>query len=232
MRVFALGGSILAPDQPDVAYARAFAALAMERIAVGERLAIVTGGGAPARRYIRAAREVGASEDDLDRIGIDATRLNARFLATVLRRIAGPHVADTVPVDVAEAARLAKSHALVVMGGTVPGHSTDYVAARLATEVGADHLYVLTNVDGVYTADPRSDPHATRLDRLDSGRLLEIVGDPTWTAGRAGVVDPRCARHVHDARLPLTVADGRQIDALRRHLGGGPRVGSLVEPGA
>lgn len=230
LRVFALGGSILAPDQPDLRYAETFAALIEELLARGEKALVVTGGGAPARRYIRAAREGGVSEETLDLLGIDATRLNARFLLSILARRLEAQLPTDVPHRVEDAARMAEGHAVVVMGGTVPGHSTDYVAARLAAAVGADHLYVLTNVDGVYTADPKTDPEAKRLPELDSARLLEIVGDPTWTAGRAGVVDPACARLVHEARLPVTVLDGRDLDALRRDLAGEGPAGSRVLP--
>ncbi|MBW3584202.1 MAG: UMP kinase [Euryarchaeota archaeon] len=232
LRVFALGGSILAPQGPDVAYAEAFSRFLLERLALGETALVVTGGGGPARQYIRAARSAGVTEEVLDLLGIDATRLNARFLATVAARAAGPTVDLTLHRDVRSAAEAAERHRVVVMGGTEPGHSTDYVAAALATAAGADHLYVLTNVDGVYTADPRKDPKAVRLPTLDSARLLEIVGQPAWTAGMTGVVDPRCAAHVHAKGLPLSVLDGRDVENVRAHLAGDRGVGSVVTPSA
>lgn len=231
-RVYALGGSILAPDRPSATYAGRFAAFLLERLALGEDALVVTGGGGPARAYIEAARTLGAPEEALDLLGIDATRINARFLATVAEKLAGPVVCPEVHTDVAGAARALRDHRIVIMGGTLPGHSTDFVAASLASATRADHLYVLTNVDGVYTADPRSDPDAERLPELTSSRLVEIVGAPEWTAGMKGVVDPKCARHVHEHRLPLTVLDGRAVDRLRAVLAGETGIGSHVAPDA
>jgi len=229
VRVFALGGSILSPTTPDEAYAAGFARLIGERVARGEKALIVTGGGGPARQYIRAGRALGLTEAELDRIGIAATRLNARFLVGVLRHLVGPGVADAVPERTEDTAALLGQHVAAVMGGTEPGHSTDYVAAALATAAGADHLYILTNVDGVYTADPKLHPDAERLPELSSARLLEIVGEG-WTAGKTGIMDPRCAHHVHDHRLPATVLDGRDLDNLRRDLQGERSGGSIIHP--
>lgn len=230
VHVIALGGSILAPDGPDVAYTRAFADLVGERLAKGDRVLVVTGGGRPARRYIMAARNFGLTEDALDEVGIAATRLNAHYLAGVLRARCGATVATEIHTTTAATAALIGRHRVAVMGGTTPGHSTDHVAAALATAAEADRLYVATNVDGVYTADPRRFADAERLPELTTARLVEIVGGG-WEAGRAGVVDPSCAAHAHRERLPITVLDGRNIANLRAALDGDPKVGSRVTPG-
>jgi Uridylate kinase len=53
------------------------------------------------------------------------------------------------------------------MGGTEPGHTTDTVAMLLAERIGANVMINATSVDGVYTADPRKDSSARKLENLD-----------------------------------------------------------------
>ena len=63
-----------------------------------------------------------------------------------------------MPTEVLEAHRLERKGKVVVMGGTVPGHTTDAVSAMLAKEVRAVRIINGTSVDAAYTADPRKDP--------------------------------------------------------------------------
>ena len=81
--VLSVGGSVLVPDlSPDrvAAYAEVLESLAAEGCEVG----IVVGGGGVARDYISAARDLGANEVQLDKLGIDVTRINARLLISAL----------------------------------------------------------------------------------------------------------------------------------------------------
>ncbi len=231
VRVLMLGGSVFAQKTPDVEYLGGFAQLVQERVACGERILVVAGGGRPAREWIQAARAVGETDEAvLDAIGIQATRLNAQLLQAALHVRLGPQVASAVPDQVEATAVLLEDHRVAVMGGTVPGHSTDYVAASLATAAGADHLYVLTNVDGVYSADPTTEKSAHLLPELSTSRLVELAGSDGWSAGRSGIVDPSCARHVHEHRLALTVLNGRDLEGFAADLQGRRNVGSIVHP--
>ena len=56
-----------------------------------------------------------------------------------------------------------ENHAIVVMGGTEPGHTTDTVAIQLAKELGAECCIIATNVGHVYSSDPRTDEDAKKL---------------------------------------------------------------------
>src|SRR3989337_1459320 len=157
--VVSLGGSVLAPDEPDVAYMRKLAG-ELREWSRSVRLYVVTGGGKTARAYIEAGRALGAPEVFLDRLGIKVTRLNARLLMGAL----GGVDADAMPHTVEEAVVVGKAGHLVIMGGTTPGHTTDAVAAELARTVAAKRIVNATSVDGVYTADPAKDATAKRLD--------------------------------------------------------------------
>lgn len=228
-RVIAFGGSILAPEELDPEFL-ARVAQALDAWSMEERVLVVVGGGHPARKAITAAREAGPDEDTLDRVGIQATRLNAATLLAFLQAQGVP-THDDVPQTCKEAATV--SGRVVVMGGTTPGHSTDYVAAELARTVGADRLVIATNVDGVYTADPRKDPSAKRVAQCGYRQLAAIVGPAQWSqAGQAGVVDPLAVALLTGTDVTTCVVDGRDLDNLSDAVEDAPFHGTRVAEGA
>ena len=219
------GGSIIAPDQLDAAFLREMSDLLVEVTRTYDLL-VVVGGGRTARRYIEACRELGADENHLDLVGIDATRLNARLLISALRE----KVHMDVPSTVDDALRASLEHPIVVMGGTHPGHTTDAVSAMLAERSGAKELLILTNVDGVYTTDPRKDPDAERLPRITTSQLVDIVSEGQYKAGSTTVVDPVAAGIIHRAGILTKVMDGRDLDQVSAALAGDDFVGTIVTP--
>jgi len=213
------------PDAPDVAYLRQLAA-ELVSLSGSFRVFVVVGGGKLARTYIQAARQLGADESSLDHIGIEATRLNARVLIAAL----GEHAPGQPPADFDRAVEASRTYPIVVMGGTHPGHTTDAVAIMLAERARASRVLILTNVDGVYTSDPRLDRGAKRLDRLTARELVAITSKSTAEAGSTGVIDPMGCRILQRARIPASVLHGRDFDALRAAAEGRPFKGSVVVP--
>jgi uridylate kinase len=184
----------------------------------------VTGGGRTARAYIEVGRALGAPEPYLDRLGIKITRLNARLLIAAL----GGRSPDALPHTVEEAVAAGESSRLVVMGGTTPGHTTDTVAAELAEAAGAARLVNATSVDGVYSADPLKDATAKRFDRMTHEELVRISGRVHAKAGPSIVFDPKAARIVAKARIPVSVVGGRDLAAVRNAVVGKPFRGTQV----
>ena len=220
------GGSIIAPDQLDGAFLRQMADL-LVKVTGTYDLLVVVGGGRIARRYIEACRELGADENYLDWVGIDATRLNARLLISALPE----KVHRDVPSTVDDALKASLEYPIVVMGGTHPGHTTDTVSAMLAERSKAKELLILTNVDGVYTTDPRKDPDAERLPRITTSQLVDIVSEGQYRAGSTAVVDPVAAGIIHRAGILTKVMDGRDLDQVSAALAGDDFVGTIVAPG-
>lgn len=225
--VLALGGSLLRPEVADrhAWLAGLHAALAN----LDAPLGIVVGGGAPAREAIELARPLTEDVAALDEIGIAATRLNAQIIASTLRA-AGLDVCSGIPSDVASAARGLTAHAIVVMGGTRPGHTTDNVAIRLAIEAGAERCLIATNVAHVHDEDPRQNPESDPIEQMTLAELQAIVGPPVHgAAGGSGVVDPIGVQAAIDAGLPLAVLDGRPVDRIASALKGEPFIGTRIE---
>jgi len=220
-----VGGSIAAPDDLDTTLLRGIAR-ALVQASRARTIFVVVGGGRLSRRYISACRELGADEGFLDWVGIDSTRLNARLVIAAL----GGAAYHDVPRSFEEALTAAGSFPIVVMGGTHPGHTTDAVTAMLGEVSRATEVVILTNVDGVYTADPRKDPTARRLRRITASELVGIVGEQSAAAGSPGVVDPMAARIIQRSRIPTKVLDGRDLVQVRAALAGRAFEGTVVVP--
>jgi uridylate kinase len=204
MRVIvSIGGSVLAPDL-DSDRVDAHADVIDGLVDEGHEVATVVGGGGVARRYIGTARDLGATEYDLDSLGIDVTRLNARLLIAALDRAAIPE-----PAKSHEAARASlRRGEVAVMGGTTPGHTTDAVAALLAEMVDADLLVFATSVPGVFSADPNADADATRYDRLTAAELVDVIASIETAAGSNAPVDLLAAKIIERSGLHAVVLDG------------------------
>ncbi|MEC8978711.1 MAG: UMP kinase [Candidatus Thermoplasmatota archaeon] len=231
VRVAALGGSLLRPEVEDrQAWLRSLSESVMDITSRGIRLVLVVGGGAPAREGIELAKPlIGDDVEALDRIGIAATRLNARIVSEALE-CAGIQVPNTIPESIENALSLAPTNSVVVMGGTVPGHTTDNVAIRMACALEADRCIIATNVSHVHSADPRTDEDAIRFERLTHDEFREIVGPPIHrSAGGSGVVDPIGADHARSAGLSLAVLDGRHMERLHACLCGESFEGTTIE---
>jgi uridylate kinase len=221
------GGSVLAPPQLDPVFLQEVARRLVQWTR-DRRMFVVCGGGSPARAYIQAARQAGVGEEALDRIGIAATRLNASCLAAIARR-SGGDCPELVPTTVDDAIRLGERHRLVIMGGTEPGHSTDFVAVELAHRSGAARFVNATNVDGVYTRDPSKHKDAKRKDELSFQELLGIIEERAWTAaGAPGVLDGPSTVLVASEGIRTCVALGTDLDNLENAVTGKPFHGTRI----
>ncbi len=118
------------------------------------------------------------------------------------------------------------------MGGQRVSITTDGVAAELADAVGASRLVNATVVDGVYTSDPKTNPGASRIEKISYDDLIRIAGEPTGLAGPSMVFDPYAARLVKESRIPLCVVQGRNISALKAAIAGRKFSGTTVGGGA
>ena len=201
--VICIGGSVLAPGL-EADRVKAHADTIDELVSAGHEVAAIVGGGGVARRYIGTARDLGATEYDLDTLGIDVTRLNARLLLTALESSATPE-----PAKSHEDARASlRRNEVAVMGGTVPGHTTDAVAALLAEMVEADLLVYATSVPGVFSADPNESDDAERYDCLAADELVDVISTIETTAGSKAPVDLLATKIIERSGIRAVVLDG------------------------
>lgn len=185
---------------------------------------VVTGGGASARRYIDLARNLGADEASLDSIGIDVAKLNAKLLISGLGDL--PH--PVVPEDLDDASQAAKDGRIVVVGGFHPGHSTNAVAALLAEKTRADIFINATDVDGVYTSDPRTNKTARMLIKVKVKDLTDMLLEGGMEAGGYDLIDLVALKIIARSKIKTRIVkcDPRTIESAIR----GKAIGTLLTP--
>jgi len=152
-----------------------------ETHALGIELALVVGAG----NFLRGAQftEGGIDRVTGDHMGMLATVINALALQDALER-RGIHTRVLSALDIRQVAEpfilrralrhLEKGRIVIFAAGTGnPYFTTDSAAALRAMEIKAEVLLKATKVDGIYTADPKSDPQAEQLPRVQYLEVLE-----------------------------------------------------------
>ena len=176
-------GEALMGDQGfgiDVAVADRIASDIAEARALGVEVGVVIGGGNIFRGVAVASK--GGDRVTGDHMGMLATVINSLALRTslvkagidtvVLSAIAMPELCESFSQRQATA-YMNQGKVVIFAGGTGnPFFTTDSAAALRAAEIGADALFKGTQVDGIYSADPKKDPTATRFDRITHHDVL------------------------------------------------------------
>lgn len=224
--VVKIGGHVLfRGNELDTALMKSYAEILGE-LYDGGRWAIVVGGGEPARRYVQAARSLGLDEAAADSIAVQITRINARILSLLLGEKAYPAIPETLD-QLREYASLGR---IVALGGLQPGQSTVAVAALAAEALRAEKLIIATDVDGVYTEDPKKSPSAKLLGEVTLDELQRILSKDAHYAGEYKLIDAVGLKVLARSRIPAIYLNGRSPENLRKAILG-ERVGTLVKPG-
>ncbi len=223
--VLSIGGSSINPEgKPDIKFLKNIARVLRKS---KNEFGIVTGGGNTARSYARAARELGASEYDADSVAIIATKQNAHVLIAALGDIAHPNVPMTF-----ERARmdLGGKRKVVVMGGTIPGITTDSDSALLAEAVGAKRLVNISNVEGIYDSDPRTNPRAKKFSRLTYNQLIALaVESDKRKAGTHFVFDMLACKLIARSGIETHFVSCRNMKDIENAIEGKKHSGTVVK---
>ena len=193
----------------------------------GVTLGVVVGGGNIFRGVEVSAR--GVSRTTGDTMGMLATVMNALALEAALERagasartlsaLAMPQVCESYSRQRA-VKHLDDGHIVVFGGGTGnPYFTTDTTAVLRAVEVGCDAVLKATNVDGVYSADPKLDPKAKRFEALTHDDAI---------ARRLRVMDATAFALAQENHMPIivfSIQDAGAVTAVLRGDGRATRVG-------
>lgn len=194
---------------------------------LGVQVAVVVGGGNIFRGVSKSAGNMDRSSADY--IGMLATVMNAVVLQDALEKVA----VDTrvlSAVDIPQLAEsfirrravrhLEKGRVVIFAAGTGnPYFTTDSAAALRALEIKADIILKATKVDGVYSADPMTDPLAERFSEITYQAVLER---------QLKVMDASAISLCMDNNLPIIVFNMRQSGNIKRVVAGEPGVGTRV----
>ncbi len=227
--ILSVGGSLIVPNEIATDFLSSLKILIETEIAKnGRRFIIIAGGGKTARNYMDAARAVSElSSDDTDWIGLHATRLNGHLLRTIFRDIAHP-VVITNPDDILD---VPKNAHLVIAAGYRPGSSTDFRAVQIAERCDAKKLVNLSNIDYVYTADPKNPPTGgpvpEKIEKISWTDFRKLI--PTeWNPGLSSPFDPVAAKKADELGLEVAIINGKKLSELTNYLEEKPFIGTVI----
>lgn len=221
--VISLGGSLVVPDAIDSKFLRRFRQLIVAFVKRGRQCIIIVGGGMTARQYQRAIRQVvQPSHDDLDWIGIHATRLNAHLLRTIFRAYAYPRLITNM-----NKINTRIKNRIIVAAGFRPGASTDLRAVQLAHAYSTDTILNLSNIDWVYTRDPRKYRDAKILKTVSWKNFRQLFGS-RWDPGANVPFDPVASRWAERWGMKVIITRGTDIRNLRKIFNGEKAKGTVI----
>ena len=184
-------------------------------VALGVELAVVIGGGNLFRGVALGA--AGMDRATADYMGMMATVMNAMALQDAMRR-AGIEARVQSALNIEQVVEpyirpkamryLEEGKVVIFAAGTGnPFFTTDTAAALRGAEMGAQIVLKATKVDGVYSADPRKDPSATRYAHISFDEAL---------TRRLQIMDATAFALCRDQKLPINVFDIGKPGALKR----------------
>lgn len=204
----------------------AMAAEIKDVLALGVQVAVVIGGGNIWRGL--AASHRGMNRTTADYMGMLATVINGMALSSALEDAGVPTRVQTAiemnnvaePFILRRALHhLERGYVVIFVAGTGnPFFSTDTTAALRANEIGADVILKATKVDGIYDADPKTNPGATKFDRITYAEALQR---------RLQVMDSTAFSLCLDNKMPIVVFNMSGTGNIKRAVLGEP-VGTLV----
>jgi len=206
--IISLGGSLIVPDEIDVAFLSNLKKLLVSQGKAGASFIIAPGGGRTARKYAKAAKAIGdLNRNDLDWLGIYAIRLNSLLLASVFKGL--------------------KNVKVMEMTEAQPGRSSDYDSVMFAKRYKAKSIVNLTNVDYVYDKNPQKHKDAKPLNNISWSDFRKLVGNK-WDPGLNLPFDPVASALAEKLKLRVVVMNGKPLNNLNNFLSGKPYKGTII----
>lgn len=223
--VISLGGSLIVPEKMDVSFLKKLHTT-LKKFYKTHSFVIVCGGGVVARKYIGALRQGHYSEKDQSLAGIQVTCLNAKFMMEWFGKEANLHL----PKSPTEVKNLLKKNNIVFTCAFryVPHSTSDSNAAHLAYLLKSDFIN-LSNVDELYTADPRTHKNAKPISRISWKDFEHIALKHKYKAGQHFLLDQSAATFIRKHKIK-TYLLGKKLTNLSKVLKEEKFTGTLIGP--
>jgi len=216
--VISIGGSLLSkePDLiPKAEDVRKYADVLKVLKNKGHQIVVTCGAGKICRRYQALAREFGADKVLQDNIGTETTHLNSYLIIAAL----GSYAHQESLRKPSQVKKLFGDK-IIVGGGDKPGHSTDFDAALHAKAIKADLLVNVTNIDGVYSDDPKKNPAAKKYETLTHKQFMKIIKKNVQMPGEYRLFDIKATKLIKKLKLKTIFIDGTDPEEIIRAVEG------------
>jgi uridylate kinase len=220
--VISLGGSLVVPNEINIKFLSLFKNIIEKKIKENKKFIIIVGGGKTARNYQNAAKALTkVSNEDLDWLGIHATRINAHLLLTIFRKYAYFRIIKN-PKE-----KISFKEKILIAAGWKPGFSTDYDAVLLAKTYGSDTIINLTNVDYVYDKDPNKFKSAKPFKEISWKDYLKLI-EQKWIPGMSAPFDPIASKLAQKFKFKVIILNGRKLKNLENYLANKTFKGTII----
>jgi len=219
--VISLGGSIIVPDKINIKFLKGFKKLITDFVEKGNKAIIVCGGGRTARLYQNAASKISNLRvDDVDWMGIHATRLNAQLIKTLFLDIVDEKIIHNPneKVDFKEK--------VLIAAGWKPGWSTDYDTIRLANNFNVKTVINISDVSYIYDKEPKNNHDARPIKDISWKNFRKMVGDE-WDPGLNVPFGPIASKEAENLEIKAIII-GTDLENLKNCLEGKDFEGTVI----
>jgi uridylate kinase len=208
--VLSLGGSLIVPSKIDTRFLSRFRKFIFDEVKKGKRFVMVCGGGKTSRNYSEAAKKlVNITPTELDLLGIEATKINAKLLHILFHEIAYPKIVNNPAKKIKNF-----KQSVLIASGWKPGFSTDYDAVMLAKQFNASRIINMSNIDYVYDKDPKKYKKAKRFKELTWKEYLSLIRTE-WIPGANYPFDPIASKTARKNEMIVFVVNGKRLKNIK-----------------
>lgn len=210
--VISLGGSIIIPEKKHERFLIEFRDVLKKKYK-SHKFVLVCGGGSIARAYQHVLEEQHKSYKELSLAGIRATRMNAELVMQVF----GKEANATLPFSMSKVKSELHKNNVVICGSLryAPNETSDSTAAKVADYLGGEFINI-TNVAGLYTADPRKNPKANLIPHQTWEEFNKRAQAIRYKPGQHFVLDQKAAERIKKKKIRTYIIgkNSKTLDAL------------------
>ncbi len=223
--VLSVGGSVFFNEKLRAPEIAKFCETINELKKEGFQFVIVVGGGRICRVYQAGIKALGGNNADMDAMGLAVTHANSLFFILAIENawkelVVDPNVAKNI-------LSLGKTPVCI---GAVGAQTSDSVAAILAESMGVDFIN-LSNVDGIYSADPAKEPNARMYVELTHTKMLSLLKAQSSKPGAHIFVDPHAANILWRSKVKSFFINGNDLENFKNLVRGSNFRGTTVSTG-
>jgi len=199
--VISLGGSILFQDSINTEYIKNFKKV-IETFK--DKFVVVIGGGKTARTYMDTLKSENIDSYHQHQIGVYTTYLNAAFVESFFTKDSKKRI--LIPRDYDEFDKKYKDSKITFVGGIIPGSTTDGTAAEIAQRINADLFINITNVEGLYDSDPRTNPKAKFIKEISHKDFYDkFISKIELKPGMHFIMDHKAAKICRESKIKIII---------------------------
>lgn len=197
--ILSLGGSLICPNDFDFNFLKKFKQVIEEYVKKRCKFVIICGGGRLARIFQQiASKSSKLSNDELDWLGIHATKINAHLVKSIFDNNAEGFIMSNPNQKI----NFKKN--ILIAAGWLPGCSTDYDAVLVAKNLDVKEIINMSNIDYVYDKDPKKYKDAKKIEKISWGDYSKMISQK-WKAGMNVPFDPIAAKEAQKSGMKVTI---------------------------